>query len=567
MGRYELKNNVKKELIFLEKTIWNKSNYVSIAPLSENYFIIANYINLLLLNIDNGSICVLEPKDFSDYKRLDSLSSLNSLLKDKDNPAVKKIFNPTGVFIDNNKTLYIANYKGNNILEGKVNPELCQITLTNSYSSINSKGPENVAVDSNHHILVSANYDGSTVTAFNLNNGQELWSTPIEQAHGIAIDDNKIYVTGLTERKIYKLNLFDGKVIHSKGSLGWDPMKSQFLWPTSVSSYNKDLLIISDAHSGFISFLDKKTLNTLKYTGGNGPSYRWLNYPYAAVPIDKGVVILSSMRGNILFLDKSGETVERNLVLFEDNWPSDAANLPYFGNRWDGYIEKKGIKIKIRHKEYRLGYGHLHPITGGPILRVPDVRTLFNLRSYMYFLQGVRKKDVNFIFSSSSETLLSVVNHQHSNPDILLNKEIRRDSWLLNNNIINTDGEKILQSQLIHEFQENANKFYDILQKKLWISPRHLYEIGKFSDDISPLNFEQFLDYLHQIFISPAGKKFKYIYDQCNENFCDTKKLKHAARKYYFETKDYAYLNLDEYLLVGMLSGEDRSDLEIVTEL
>ncbi|MBI2791920.1 MAG: hypothetical protein HYX61_08175 [Gammaproteobacteria bacterium] len=570
-GRYELKNDAKKKLINLQNTqhsILNVNNCVSIAQLDENYFIIANYLNLLLLNRYNSAVCILKPNGFRNFTTLNSFTELSQVLKSDKLNTTANIYNPTGVFIDSEKSLYVANYKGNNILKGKIKPERCEIEFTHEYLSVNTKGPENIAVDNQLNILVSANYDASTITAHDLGNGQELWSTNVGQAHGVTIAGNKIYATGLTERKIYELNIADGKITNSIGSLGWDPMKSQYLWPTSIYSYDKNTLIISDPQSGFISFVDKKTLGTLRYTGGNGPSYRWLNYPYAALPISTDLIILSSMRGNILFLEKSGSTVKESLIFFKDDWPSEASSSEYFGEGWDGYINEVGPRIRIHNEEYKLGYGHLHPVKNkGPILRIPDINTLFNLDEYMYFLQGAHGKvGVNLFFSSSSGTLIGVVN-QPEKPDILLNRKIRLDSWLLKSNLINTEGEITSQLQLAREFQQRADELFYLLSKNHWVSPQEIYEINDFSIKSEKLTYREFIDYFDKVFVSIPGREFKQVYDQCLESECDVKILKQAARNYYFEADGHAYINLDEYLLIGMLSGEYEGETSNSTEI
>lgn len=551
-GKYQVKNDVPKELIKLNQQkskgfLWQTNNYVSIAQLNDNYFVIANYVNLLLLNNKTNKLCVLTPLGLANYKDVSSLSYLSKVLK-------SKVYIPTGVFIDQRGSLFVANYKANNILEGTVNVQKCEVHFNREFSSENTKGPENVSVDNNKSILVSANYDAGTVTAFNLKSGKELWSTPIGQAHGVTISDDKVFATGLTERKIYELNLNNGSIINSIGSAGWDPMKSQFLWPTSIYPYDKDKLIISDAQTGYISFLDKKSLQTIKYTGGNGPSYSWFNYPYAAYPTDKNIIILSSMRGNILFLDFVGNQVLKNLIFVKDTWPKVNYSKSTFGLGWDAYININGPLLTLRGQQYRLGFGHLHPVDSGPTLRVPNISTLYNLGPYMYFLQGYYTQKVNFIFSSSSTTLLTIENEMKK-PDILLSNKVRLDSWLYNQDIISVDGNTYTESKLITDNSLQAKKIYSQLDKNGWLNTKEIYELNDFSVQTRRLGYKEFLKYLDDVFQSPIGREFKFSYDQCSEAHCNIKNLRKAAKNYYFEASGYSYLNLDEYILVGMLSG------------
>lgn len=559
-GRYELHNKVHKKLIKFSQSknlIWNANNYVSIAQLNKDFYVIANYVHLFLLDNRLDRVCVLKPIGLSNYKDISSLSYQSKVLKSK--VLKSKVYIPTGVFIDHKKNLYVANYKSNNILEGAINTKKCEVHFTREFSSMNTKGPENVSVDDKNNILVSANYDAGTVTAFNLTDGKERWATNIGQAHGVAISDNKVYATGLTERKIYELRLDDGKIINTIGSIGWDPMKSQFLWPTSIYPYNDNELVLSDAQSGFVSFLDKKTLKTIKYTGGNGPSYHWFNYPYSAYPTKNQLVILSSKRGEILFLDSSGTTVKKSLISFKDNWPKFNYLDHYIGPGWDSYINVDGPKLTIRNRQYKLGFGHLHPIEPGPTLRVPDISTLYNLGPYIYFLQGANYKDINYVFSSSSTTLLGIIN-QAENPDVIISSKIRLDSWLYHNNLINVDGIILPESKLTTEISTHGEQFYSLLHTKSWISPKNLYQLNDFSDQTRKFGYKEFIKYLDNVFSSPIGREWKFVYDQCNEKSCNIKKLKKAANNYYYEAQGYNYLNLDEFILVGMLSGVAPKD-------
>lgn len=537
-------SNIPEEEVILDFNEECLTSLVSVSQLDEDNLILANYKHLMLLNLKTNKVFPLKleinllgtPEKFE----LDAFTE-------------KSIYMPTGVFFAKNNLLYIANYKGNNILEAKVNLEKRTVTIIRTFLSVNTKGPENVSVDADRGVLVSANYDAGTITAFDLKNRQELWVTEIGQAHGVAISGGSVYATGLTDRKIYELSLSDGKLTQSKGKLGWNPLKSEFIWPTSVYSYRNNEIVVSDAQSGFISFLDKKNLSTIKYTGGNGPSYEWMNYPYAAVPIKNGMVILSSMRGSIILLNENASRIRKNFVSMRDYWPKLDYSKDIFGAGWKGYVHVNGPIVKVRGTEYRLGFSHLHPILNGtPILRLPNSRSLYNLAAYIYFLQGgLIQENVSYFFSSSSPTLIGVVS-QKSKPDVLLSEEIKIDSWRHNGLIINSDGVQTSESCMAKRLERYAQSTFSVLSQKGWLSYLDIYHGNNF---LGKVPYKDFRVHFDRIFSTYPGRRFKLAYDACSKTDCDVKKLRDWAREYYASVRGEAYLNMDEYVLVGMISG------------
>jgi hypothetical protein len=313
----------------------SESNWVSIAKYDQDNYVVANYSSLILFNRSNASVCpllVFGGEFVSAYDR--------SAARASDSKKKQMIYNPTGVFIDRQGRLYVANYKGNNILSFSVDVAKCVATLVDEFTSQQSGGPENVAVDNDKSILVSANYDAGTVTAFSLETKNQLWSTSVPQAHGVTISNGIIYATGLAERKIYEIELGTGKILRSAGELGWDPSKGQFLWPTSIFDDGKSGLVLSDAHTGFVSKIDRKTLSASTYFGGNGPSYRYLNYPYTAAVFGNEIFVLSSMRNQLIVLDKYSLSTKEGFTTKSDFWPPEKGFDYDFWRDWAAYINK-----------------------------------------------------------------------------------------------------------------------------------------------------------------------------------------------------------------------------------
>lgn len=556
-GHYELEYSEIKQNISLRNknalnayTRWFDMNHVSIAQLDEQLFVTANYTNLFLIDLKRNESCVLVP-DSDRSEILGSLEDLANVLKG----SKKATYNPTGVYVDTVGDLYLANYKGNNILRGRVDRKNCQIEFVQSFHSDATRGPENVAVNREKDVLVSANYDAGTVTAFRISTGAQIWSAMVGQAHGVTIKDDKVYATGLTDRKVYELALSDGRLLRSTGSLGWNPLSNEFLWPTSIYPIGEKELVISDPQTGFISFMDQKSLAVSRYTGGNGPGEYRFSFPYAAFPTKDGMLVLSSMRGEFLETNRSATKVMKRYRLRTNVWPALPGSIASFGDGWKQYINKSGPRLNINNRPYNLAFGHLHPLEHGPAFRVPDISTLYNFGAYLYFLQGAKvADDFSYFFSSSSTSLLGIY-HQPGKPAILINKNIPLDSWLVNGELVSPNAAPLPQAQVHRELSEKGTRYYDEIEKHGWLPAESLFQLGGFSVFTRKLGFDEFKRHLDTAFVSDEGRSFKLAYDKCTGNACNVDSLKTAAKIYYFEASGRAYANLDEYLLVGMLAG------------
>lgn len=531
-------------------------NWVSIAKHDRNNYVIANYSSLMIFDRSESSICPLQILGGEFVSAYDGAEG-GSLPEKK-----KKIFNPTGVFIDQEGMLYLANYKGNNILSFSLDVTKCSATLVDEYTSKQSGGPENVVVDNNKSVLVSANYDAGTVTAFSLKTKKQLWSTSVSQAHGVTISKGVVYATGLTERKIYEINLDTGTIIRSAGELGWDPLKGQFLWPTSIFADGDSSLILSDAHSGFVSKIGKKSLAATYYFGGNGPSYKRFNYPYVAAVFGDEMFVLSSMRNQLLILDKHSLAIKEGFTTKPDYWLPDHAFSYDFKRGWVGYVNHSESEIlNIAGRDYMYGYGHLHPMLPGPVLRVPDAGTLLNPTSYLYFLMGVDREWGSVYFSPSGQSLVSIIRGNNL-PDLVYRTFLPVDSWVVNRNIYLGDGSALDESS-IEKGARRLRKAADAIYKKYgWMSVDSYLDLMNFSRDYFQIGDanpttgrEKASELLAKVFVSRYGHDFFQLINSCKYNRCNTKTISTAASKYFEFASKESYVNFDEYMLVSMFSG------------
>ncbi|WP_165671192.1 YncE family protein [Metapseudomonas otitidis] len=533
-----------------------RNNYVSAAPVGGGRFVVANYVNLFMFDRASGDVCRLSAKDSSGAEISASLSSDGQSFKSD------TIYNPTGVFAHGNK-VFVANYKANNILVGTLQADSCSFVVESAFASGNTKGPENVAVDEKAGLMFSANYDSGTVVAFDLITKAEVWSSSIPQAHGVAVSNGRLFATGLTERKIYELDIKTGKTVRSKGGLGWLPMASQYMWPTSIYPLDDNRLVLSDPQSGYVSVVEISSLDVVRYTGGNGPSDELFNYPYAAIPVGDELMVLSSMRGDILFLDASNMSViERFSFSPQRRWPKNmsGSEVPVFGRGWDGYIDNSGQSITISGAEYKAGFGNFYPVKpSGSVLSVPDSGGLLNPGAYIYFIQAYSLSGVDLFFSSSSSTLFGIF-REEGYPEFMMPIAIDLDSWVVNGFLISGSGQTIRLDDIAQRVTSAAKDFYSELDRGGWVDDRKLYDGLNFSS--LGLSYDDFKVRLDRAFASPAGRAFKLVFDGCVEHGCKQENILSAADEYYFNITGASYVSLEESALVGMVSGRSRWDSE-----
>ena len=516
---------------------------VSIAELDARHLLFANQRDLLLFDKENGEQKILVP-DFSQLPRRKGVSV--------------PPYMPTGVSIDREGEIYVANGRGNNVLRGKIRGE--KITFTHCYSSPNSIGPKNVSADKQRDILVSANYYGGTVTAFQISTGKQLWCTPVGQAHGVVIDQDFVYVTSLVTRDIQKLDLKTGEVILRRGGIGWDPMSDHYLWPTSVQNLDQDHLVVADAQTGYISKVRKEDLKVIKYFGGNGPSVDQFNYPYVAIRLSDGLYISSARRAGLLRLQLDPLRVET--FWYDPEFYSPAHYMePPLGEKWDGYWDvDTGHEIHFYDYTFRMGWGLIRDkqnkqdfVVADPI----DARYEFSADK-AYLLQGKQIfENCSMMLSSGSHRLWVVFDASPDLPAMFLCFHVDFDTWLLDNGDMVCAGHRLTSD----DFRKIVMAQVDILRKKMRTQGRltkddllnDAWGISVFrgktgSGSKVPVSKET----IDRCFTSLDGRIFLWQYDRDPD---DLPAIRKASEEYYRNVRGTLNLRLDEYLLVGMLSG------------
>ena len=509
---------------------------VSCAEVDSETLLFANYANLFLFDKNSGKVNRLQP-DFT-------------FSPDK----YKNVYIPTGVAIDCDGEVFLANYKGNNILRGRI--EGNKIIFTQEYSSRQSIGPENVSVDKKRDILVSANYDGSTATAFQISSGKQLWSAYVGQAHGILIDNDFVYASSLVTRDLQKLDIKTGKLLFRRGSIGWNPAENKYMWPTSIQNLDSEHLIVADAQSGYISKVRKDNLQVVSFFGGNGPSLGQFNYPYSAYKLSDGLYVFSAHRPELLRLSTNPLRAETFWSPFKITAIENNGEKP-LGRQWSNYQDlDQSHAISFYDHTYGMGFGKIFDMKTNQEFLVTNIKTLYAARSWLYFLQGRQLSPNCSVFLSSSTTALyAIVELSPQLPALLLNFPIDRDTWLADNGDLICSGQRMPRASL----EEIIHDRTEWLAEKLRLQGRltlndivsgAITELDKKNRPLRTMKDSQKM--FDKSFTSSEGRKFLWRYNRASN---DTASIRKAAMDYYRDLHGVPYLSLEEYFLVGMLSG------------
>jgi DNA-binding beta-propeller fold protein YncE len=399
---------------------------VSAVALTDRSIVVANYANLFIVDIDSGNGCRIAPR-FSEALQ-----------------ATASIYVPTGVARDGNR-LFVANYTGNNVLVGTLDPDRCAITFDRSISHADMRSPESVAIDPGADLLIAANYDSDNVQAFRLSTGMHLWSTAMPNAHGVTIGPTHAYATSLGTRQLHQLDRATGRIVHSIGRLGSSRGRVEFAWPTSVAMMPDGALVVADAHTGHVSLHSPDRLSRTFHFGSNGPAHSNYAMPYAAIPIGKRLIVLSTFANAIHVIDVAAHRLSHVVTPAPASWsrPLPDANR-VFETSWRGYQRIDGVEVATTNNAFVPSYGFLLvklPDQQGKRARLelPKPPSPFNRAGVHYFIDAVPIADIGAVVFSLNNPVGMAVSPRG---DIVVPVVIGINCWRLAGEIECPDGRR-----------------------------------------------------------------------------------------------------------------------------
>ena len=371
--------------------------------------------------------------DYSDAFLFDRTTSSMKLLQ-IDMGDSRSTFSPASFAVDApNDRVFIANYRGNNILIGRLDKARASLRIIGEIGDVNTISSEAVAF--NGSLVATANYDGNNVQVFAPDGNK--WSTrcnlPIKQAHGITFLGRYVYATSLTDRQIVKIDPDSCTEVGRAGSAGWG--LGQYLWPTSVAPWDDKSIAITDAHTGLISIADAKTLSVNRQLGGNGPGLDGLNMPYGLFVESDNMLVTNTFRGQIAAFNKASGAVTE---VWSDRpaWQGMAYNARYSlaaENRQDFYT-RRDVSVTINGQCYHPAYGRLTKCDDA-------TQSIFVGEAdggYLFMIETVPAERGVFAFSSSS--LLAFYFEDGSDPEHPRKVFLGRDHWLVEGRVVGPDG-------------------------------------------------------------------------------------------------------------------------------
>lgn len=550
-----LRLNKKGHLVNLDRNI----AFASAAFLNKHTLVAASYDALWSVDIENGVLAELLPTT----ERASDLAQFKA-----DYGWV-----PAGVYWHNQRQrLFVANYLGNNILVFKLNQSGNTVLLESVISTEHTISPENVYVSEDGNYLVAANYDGDGVVAFRRvsygNKWEEIWFTGIRQAHGVAIIKDRVFATGLVERRLYELDLWTGAILRSIGGLGWNPITPSFLWPTSVLPYGETAILLSDAQTGLLSTLSPTTLEHTSVFGGNGPTLKFLNMPYSAIAGHDKLVILSTFQTRIVVLEPQSLDVIKDFVLPGQDWSyvgelvrngivrdDDLHETFRRGYSFDDpYRWQHGPTLSMFGETFKMHFGGL--VSQRHFLSMPKFDGILNSRGIYYFLDHSRGGKGEFLFSSSARQLLYLA--QFRDAAYAIPYPLSGHPWRVGTSLLLPSGVIPIRNVENRISEIIANLRRSRIQNKIipWaMLAREIVMPYTESLDLQETR-EWLVTQLFSLYnASEEGKRFISTYLTCDEVSCDAQRIQQLAIEAFREAKRERVVSLERLILPCMLAS------------
>ncbi|HUN81854.1 MAG TPA: beta-propeller fold lactonase family protein [Phycisphaerae bacterium] len=527
---------------------------VSIAPFQGSEYFVANYQDVMKIDIDIGRICRMK-SDWAD------------------------LYNPTGIsYSPVNQLLYVANYNANNILIFQVNDQ--QLHAVAALPT--DRSPEGVSVSDDGNYLAVATYDGQSIQLFDTHSGENLWTKHNGLSHGVCIVDRHVYGTDLSSSELLDIDLFSGTELRRVGTKGLDETKFQSLWPTYVSRYNNQLLV-ADGLGGFIYVVDQSTLQPLRVFGHNGPSDKYLMMPYCAIGNGDTILVGSEAQDRILVMNDGadGLHVTRSLNRYLDQWdylrgqidawPTDS--LPIVRNEfWDfptctscrdlhmfGAIYKAGYRVLARASDFDPIASAAYPF--GLPLQLFLANPLGGIYADDFLFTTVLPSDRGYLFVSSREEIATYFATVDGVP-YYVPARVERGTWVINGElygprthgyaadlIATMDG---CIDKLEAARASNGYVSLDQLRKAFFY---HRYDVKDLVEDRGQGSFEDGFDGIVALnFESDEGKAFLAKYMTWSDQ-TPRAEMTQAAQSYYKDILSHDVIRLPEFVLVSMLTG------------
>jgi sugar lactone lactonase YvrE len=217
---------------------------------------------------------------------------------------------PQGIFVDDDQTIYIADYSNHRIVQWKFNATNGQIVAGGNGDGhqINQLNyPTDVIIDKENNSLIISDWGNRRIMRWSCENNTINGEIIIEDidCYGLAMDKNgSIYVSDCEKNEVRRWKRKDKKGTIAAGGNGKGNHLDQLNWPTSIFVDEDYSLYISDRYNNRVMKWIKGAKQGIVVAGGNGQgnSLTQLSSPH-------GLIV--DHLGQIYVADRSNDRVMR----------------------------------------------------------------------------------------------------------------------------------------------------------------------------------------------------------------------------------------------------------------
>ncbi|CAF0912240.1 unnamed protein product [Adineta steineri] len=212
---------------------------------------------------------------------------------------LNQLSGPVGIFIDQNKNIFIADRDNHRVIEWKYNAREGQIIAGrngqgNRVDQLNR--PTDVIVDEQNHSIIIADYDNRRVIQWS-NLKQQILINNIDSA-GLSMDKNGfLYVSDWAKNEVrrWKMGEYNNEGIVVAGGNGKGKKLNQLNYPTFIFVDEDQSVYVSDRDNDRVMKWKKDAKEGIVVAGGNGQgeNLNQLSYPTGVTVDDLGQIYVT----------------------------------------------------------------------------------------------------------------------------------------------------------------------------------------------------------------------------------------------------------------------------------
>ncbi|CAF1395919.1 unnamed protein product [Adineta steineri] len=233
---------------------------------------------------------------------------------------LNQLYYPYGIFIDNDKSIYIADSDSHRIVKWKLNSNIGQIIAGgNGKGNRNNQlnWPTDIIFDKkNNSFIISDRGNRRVIRYFDQNQTNQQILISCIDCSGLTIDKNRcIYVSDYENHEVRRWKRGDKKLELVAGGKGQGKRLNQLNFPTNILIDEDDSLYISDTSNHRVMKWKKDAKEGIIVAGGNGQgnSLKQLSYPRGVIVDHLGHIYVADCFNHRVMRwyegDKEGEII------------------------------------------------------------------------------------------------------------------------------------------------------------------------------------------------------------------------------------------------------------------